>query len=116
MLLRKREPSFGTIENPIDALVEHYLYNVPGPCHDNLPRRINYVIKTVRDYRVHGLIYYNRKDACNILQGQAKAIKDRLYRELLVPTLSIEMDRLAEDENDVRAKITSFLDIVGGRI
>jgi benzoyl-CoA reductase/2-hydroxyglutaryl-CoA dehydratase subunit BcrC/BadD/HgdB len=115
MLLRKRVPSFGLIENLVEALSEQYLYNVPGPCRNNPSRRINYILKTVRDFRVHGLIYYKGKNPCISLGNQVKPIKDRVYKELLVPTFIVD-NVTAEAEGSLRERLSSFIDIVGGRV
>ena len=115
MLLRKRAAVFGLFENPLDTLAELYLYNVPGPCRDNMPRRINYILKTIRDFRVHGLIYYSGQGKCNPLSPQVKPIKERIYKDLLVPTLVLGRASTEEEDNS-RARLNSFIDIVGGRI
>ena len=115
MRLRKRTASFGLVDNPMDSLVELYLYNVPGPCHGNMPRRVNYVLKTIRDFRVHGLIYYSGQNKYSPLSAQVKPIKDRIYKELLVPTFVLGVVPAGEQES-VRDRLNSFLDIVGGRV
>ncbi len=115
MLLRKKTASFGLWENPMDTLVELYLYNVPGPCRGNMPRRINYILKTIRDFRVHGLIYYSGQNKCSALSPQVKPIKDRIYKDLLVPTLVL--GAVSPDGEDTAvSKLNAFIDIVGGRI
>ena len=112
MLLRKRVPLYGFFENPLDSITEQYLYNVPAPCMGNLNRRLNYILKTVRDFRVHGLIYY-APSSCGDSQGEIKVIKERLYQELLVPTLVLEGDVAG---NQLEPRINSFIDIIGGRV
>jgi benzoyl-CoA reductase/2-hydroxyglutaryl-CoA dehydratase subunit BcrC/BadD/HgdB len=115
MLLRKKVPHFGIIEDPLDILVEQYLFNVPAPCMGNTPRRLNYILKTVRDFNVHGIIHYNRIDTCNTASEQAKTIKDRIYNTLLVPTLILEA-KPAGGTATVKDRVKSFIDIIGGRI
>jgi benzoyl-CoA reductase/2-hydroxyglutaryl-CoA dehydratase subunit BcrC/BadD/HgdB len=115
MLLRKRVPVFSLVENLMDSLEDFYLYNVPCPCQGNTSRRVNYILKTARDFRVHGLIYYSGNNPCIPLKDQAKPVKERLYRELLVPTLMID-GMPAGTESAVRDRLNSFIDIVGGRV
>ena len=115
MLLRKKVPHFGIIEDPLDIMVEQYLFNVPAPCMGNIPRRLNYILKTVRDFNIHGIIYYNRMDTCNAASDQAKTIKDRVYNALLVPTLIVEA-KPADSREMIKGKVKSFIDIIGGRI
>jgi benzoyl-CoA reductase/2-hydroxyglutaryl-CoA dehydratase subunit BcrC/BadD/HgdB len=116
MLVHKRVPVYGLIENPLDSLVEQYLYNVPAPCMGNLPSRLNRILKTVRDFRVHGLIYYRLKTTCDFMQDQRKVIKDTIYKELLVPMLLIETDCYPVDTDEIRSKVAAFIDIIGGRV
>ena len=116
MLLRKRTPGFSLVENPLDSIVEYYLYNVPGPCRNNLPRRINYILKIIRDFRVHGLIYYTGKNTCDAVKEQMKPIKDRIYKELLVPTLTVTPLPEGGEDDVLLDRLNSFLDIVGGRV
>ncbi len=114
MLLRKRVPVYTLVENPIESLMEKYLFNVPGPCMENVRRRVNYIIKKARDFKVHGLIYYTGNGSCNALKDQGKTIKNRVYTELLVPTLILS--KVAGNEENSLEKVKSFIDIVGGRV
>jgi benzoyl-CoA reductase/2-hydroxyglutaryl-CoA dehydratase subunit BcrC/BadD/HgdB len=111
MLLRKNV----TMGNPIDALAERYLYNVPCPFMTDLPKKLNRIVKIARDYRVHGLIYYNLK-YCDTWRAEFKSIKDTLYRELSVPTLLIETDYSPSDVGTIRTEIEAFIKKIGGRI
>jgi len=115
MLLRKRVPVFGLVEHPVDTLVERYLYNVPCPSMTDLPRRLDYMLKTAREFKVHGAILYSLEH-CGAARSEYKAIKDTLYRELLIPTLLIETDYSMLDADDIRTEVEAFIDILGGRI
>ncbi|MHC4277887.1 MAG: 2-hydroxyacyl-CoA dehydratase subunit D [Planctomycetota bacterium] len=100
--------------NPMDALAERYLYNVPCPFMTDLPKRLNRIVKIARDYRVHGLIYYNLK-YCDTWRAEFKPIKDTLYRELSVPTLLIETDYSPSDADAIKAEVEAFIKKIGGR-
>ncbi len=113
MFSRKRVTVFGIIGNPIDALAERYLYNIPCPFMTDLPKRLNRVTKIARGYGVHGLIYYNLK-YCDTWRAEFKFIKDTLYRELSVPTLLIETDYSSADVGTIRTKVEAFLEMIGG--
>ena len=114
MFSRKSVTVFGIMGNPIDALAERYLYNVPCPCMTDLPKRLNRITKTARDFRVHGLIYYNLK-YCDTWRAEFKFVKDTLYRELLVPTLLIETEYSPADVGTIRTKVEAFIEMIGGR-
>jgi benzoyl-CoA reductase/2-hydroxyglutaryl-CoA dehydratase subunit BcrC/BadD/HgdB len=81
----------------------------------DLPKKLNRIVKIARDYRVHGLIYYNLK-YCDTWRAEFKSIKDTLYRELSVPTLLIETDYSPSDVGTIRTEIEAFIKKIGGRI
>lgn len=114
MFSRKSVTVFGVMGNPIDALAERYLYNVPCPCMTDLPKRLNRITKIARDYGVHGLIYYNLK-YCDTWRAEFKFIKETLYRELSVPTLLIETEYSPADVGTIRTKVEAFIEMIGGR-
>ena len=113
LLLRKRVPVFGPIENPFDSLAEQYLYNAPSPGMDNLPRKRSRILETVRDFRVHGLVYLKYPGS---FEDEARTIKDTLYKELLVPTLLLEPGDAGAATDELLGKISPFIDIIGGRV
>jgi len=114
MFSRKKVSVFGMIGNPMDALAERYLYNFPCPFMTDLQARRNNIIKVARDYRVHGLIYYNLR-YCDTWRADFKFIKDALYKELSVPTLLIETEYTPDDAGAIRASVESFIEMIGGR-
>lgn len=114
MFLRKNVTAPGIMGNPIDALAERYLYNFPCPFMTDLLMRLNRIVKIARDYRVHGLIYYNLRH-CDTWRAEYKPIKDTLYRELSVPTLLIETDYSASDADAIKAEVEAFIKKIGGR-
>jgi len=113
--LRKRVPAFGIMENPIDSLVERYLYNFPCPYIKDLPNRLDRMLKIARNYRVHGLIYYNSK-LCDTWRADFKNIENTFYQELLIPTLFIETDYSLSDVETLKRRVEDFIDIIGGRL
>jgi len=112
MFSRKRVTMPGIIGNPIDALAERYLYNIPCPFMTDLQKRLNRVMRIAREYSVHGLVYYNLK-YCDIWRAEFKFIKDTLYKELSVPSLLIETDYSPTDVGTIRTKIEAFLEMIG---
>ena len=115
MFARKNVTLYGIIGDPIDALAERYLYNIPCPCMTDLPKRLNRITKIARDFRVHGLIYYNLK-YCDTWRAEFKFINDTLYKELSVPTLLIETEYSPTDVGTIKTKIEAFLEMMGGRL
>jgi len=76
--------------------------------------RINNIVKVARDYRVHGLIYYNLR-YCDTWRADFKFISDALYKELSVPALLIETEYSPDDTGVIRTNVESFIEIIGGR-
>jgi len=113
MFLRKKVPVYNIMEDPIDVLAKRYLYNVPCPFMTDMKRRLNRLVKIAKDYRVHGVIYYNLKHN-ETWRSEFKAIKDTLYRELSVPTLLIETDYSPSDTDTTRADVYAFIKRIGG--
>lgn len=114
MFSRKKVSVFGIRGNPMDALAERYLYNFPCPFMTDLQMRLKSIVKVARDYRVHGLIYYNLK-YCDNWRADFKFIKDALYRELSVPALLIETEYSPDDAGAIRTNVESFIEMIGGR-
>ena len=115
MFSRKNVTVYGFMGDPIEALAERYLYNVPCPCMTDLTKRLNRIIKIAKDYRVHGLIYYNLK-YCDTWRAELNFIKENLYKELSVPTLLIESEYSPADVGTIRTKVEAFIEMIGGRI
>jgi benzoyl-CoA reductase/2-hydroxyglutaryl-CoA dehydratase subunit BcrC/BadD/HgdB len=111
MLSRKIVTMSGIIGNPIDALAERYLYNLPCPFMTDLPKRLNRIIRIARDYSVQGMVYYNLK-YCDIWRAEYKFIKDTLYKEFSVPSLLIETDYSPTDVGTIRTKVEAFLEMI----
>ncbi len=115
MLLRKRVPVFGPVEHPFETLVERYLYNAPCPVMNDLSNRLDRMLVFARHFRVHGLIYV-------VLDGRDGWKKDYeqteevFYRELAVPTFLIETGPGLENGPDIKTRLKSFLDIIGGQV
>jgi benzoyl-CoA reductase/2-hydroxyglutaryl-CoA dehydratase subunit BcrC/BadD/HgdB len=101
------------MEKPIDALAKRYLYNIPCPFMTDRSRRLNRIVKIAKDYKVHGLIYYNLKFN-ETWRSEFKSIKDILYRNLSIPTLLIETDYSPLDTDIIRDKVEAFIKLIGG--
>jgi len=113
MFLRKKVPTFGILSKPVDTIAERYLYNVPCPFMIDKSRRLNRIVKTAKDYRVHGMIYYSLRSN-ETWRSEFKAIKDVLYKNLSIPTLLIETDYSTNNKEEILEKVKSFLKLVGG--
>lgn len=99
--------------DPIEALAERYLYNIPCPCTTDLAARLDHVTTVAREYRVEGLIYYNLK-YCETARSELKFFEDAVKKELNIPTLFIETEYSPSDIGTIRTKVEAFLEMIRG--
>ncbi len=105
---------YGIMGDPIDALAERYLYNIPCPFMTDLEKRVGSITKIARDYRVSALIYYNLKH-CDTWRAEFGFIKKALQSNgLSIPTLLIEAEYSPSDIEKIRAKVEPFIKIIRG--
>lgn len=113
MLLRKRVPVFGIAERPLESLSERYLYNAPCVRRGDTRGRLERMLRIARNYRVHGLLYYNPGNL-DALKQDYKLVDNAFYQELSVPALLVNGTEL--EAEDTQAKIKEYIDIIGGRV
>ncbi|MDD4635123.1 MAG: 2-hydroxyacyl-CoA dehydratase family protein [Dehalococcoidales bacterium] len=114
MFARKRVTMFGLAGNPMDALAERYLYNIPCPFMTDLPKRLGRIVKIIRDYNVAGIIYYSLK-YCDTWRAEFKAIRDVAQQKLATPTLLIEAEYSPADIGTIKTKVEAFIEMMEGR-
>jgi len=110
---RKNVTVFGIMGDPIDALAERYLYNVPCPCMTDLDRRLKRTVMLIQDYAVSGVIYYSLK-YCDTWRSEFPLIKDYVHKELKTPMLLVESDYSPSDVGTIRTKIEAFIEMIRG--
>jgi benzoyl-CoA reductase subunit C len=115
MFTRNNAKIFGIMGSPIDALAEHYLYNIPCPCMMDSTKRLNRIVKIAHDYKVSGLIYYNLK-YCDNWRAEFQTISETLYKEAIVASILIESNYSPSDIGTIRAKIEAFIEMRGGKV
>ncbi len=119
LLSRKNVTVYGIRGDPIDALAERYLYNIPCPFMTDTEKRINRITKIAIDYKVSALIYYNLKN-CETWRAEFEFMKEALQNperpELWKPMLLIESEYSPADVGTIRTKVEAFIEMIGGRI
>jgi benzoyl-CoA reductase subunit C len=110
---RKDVTVFGLMGDPVAALAERYLYNVPCPCMTDLDRRLKRTAALVQEYNVAGIIYYSLK-YCDNWRTEFTIFKDYLQKELKAPVLLIESDYQPSDVGTIRTKIEAFVEMIRG--
>jgi benzoyl-CoA reductase/2-hydroxyglutaryl-CoA dehydratase subunit BcrC/BadD/HgdB len=99
--------------DPMEALAERYLYNVPCPCMTDLDRRLKRTAMIIQDYDVSGIVYYSLK-YCDNWRTEYPVFKDYLQKELKTPLLLIESDYSPSDVGTIRTKIEAFVEMIRG--
>ena len=110
---RKSVTIFGVMGDPMEALAERYLYNVPCPCMTDLDRRLKRTSMIVQDYDVAGIIYYSLK-YCDNWRTEFPLFKDYMQKERNTPLLLIESDYSPSDVGTIRTKIEAFIEMIRG--
>jgi len=119
MLARKKVVPFGLIKDPIAALAERYLYNIPCPFMLDLQKREGRITKLIREYMVSGVIYFIVR-GCDTWRAEYELVR-RMMRsspspELNKPILLIETDYSKSDVGTIKTKLEAFLEMIGGKI
>jgi benzoyl-CoA reductase/2-hydroxyglutaryl-CoA dehydratase subunit BcrC/BadD/HgdB len=110
---RKSVTIFGVMGDPMEALAERYLYNVPCPCMTDINRRMERTAMIIRDYDVAGIVYYSLK-YCDNWRTEYPIFKEYLHKELKTPLLLIESDYSPSDVGTIRTKIEAFIEMIRG--
>jgi benzoyl-CoA reductase/2-hydroxyglutaryl-CoA dehydratase subunit BcrC/BadD/HgdB len=111
LLSRKNTTIYGIAGNPINALAERYLYNMPCNSMYDLDKRVSYIEGVARDYRLDGLIYYSLK-YCDASRTEFSIVKDHLLKILNIPSLLIESEYSPSDIGNIRIKMEAFIEML----
>jgi benzoyl-CoA reductase/2-hydroxyglutaryl-CoA dehydratase subunit BcrC/BadD/HgdB len=110
---RKDVTVFGILGDPVEALAERYLYNVPCPCMTDLDRRLKRTSALIQEYGVEGIVYYSLK-YCDNWRTEFSIFKDYLHKESKTPVLLIESDYQPSDVGTIRTKVEAFVEMIRG--
>ena len=102
------DESLGLLEG---IALEKIQYAWNGPAE----RRLQILLKIAEEYKIDACIHFSQW-GCQIADGSAKMIRDVLEERLGIPTLILEgdyMDFRINSEEQIKAKLTSFMDILG---
>lgn len=86
-----------------------YAWNGPAE------RRLQILLKIAEEYKIDACIHFSQW-GCQIADGSAKLIRDAMEERLGIPTLILEgdyMDFRINSEEQIKAKLASFMDILG---
>ncbi len=99
-----------TMKGMIAALADRYLLPITCPCFTPNEKRIDKIVRMVRDYHVEGVVYHQLR-GCYIHKMEFNRIRAAL-KELGTPVLGIETDYTQEDLGQLRTRLEAFLEMI----
>ena len=98
-------------DKDIHSETARYLFNIPCPCMTDITKRLEWLTKTVHDFRVSGVIFYNLKH-CDTWRAEYNFAKEALYKSRTVRTLLLETDYSPADIGAIKTKIEAFIEML----
>ena len=92
------------------ALSLKYIAASMCPCFLGIDKLIDYIIDTVGEYSLDGVIYYNLR-LCQVFELQVGLIR-HILKENNIPSLAIKTDLGREDTGQLKTRIEAFLEML----
>jgi len=102
--------AIGDSEDPIDAICDRYLRNVPCPRMKPSEKRLEHVIDLIKEYQVDGVVY-NLLKFCETFQYDYPIFKNEL-ENMGIPILRLESDYTDTDVGQLRTRIEAFTEMI----
>lgn len=106
------DESKNTIDEQIMALSERYM-NINCACFTPNTARIDDIIRLAKEYKVDGIIDVNLK-FCSLYDVEGYQV-EKAMKEAGIPILGIETDYTDSDAQQLRTRITAFIEMLEGR-
>jgi benzoyl-CoA reductase subunit C len=97
-------------DDPLDALVSHYLEKIPCPFIHPRERRFQHIINLAQDFQVDGVIIFLIKFCDNFVYDSPDCI-DMLKRHD-IPALEIEIEHSTVSIGQVKTRVQAFLEML----
>ena len=99
-----------TMKGMLAALADRYLLPITCPCFTPNDKRIDKIVRMVRDFAVDGVVYHQLR-GCYVHKIEFNRIRTAL-KDLQVPVLGIETDYTQEDLGQLRTRMEAFLEMI----
>lgn len=96
--------------NPVRLLAEYYLDKIPCPRMMDLEKRWAYLLNTIKDYQIEGVIFYNLK-FCDTFMFELPIIRKRLQK-YRIPSLCLEGDYTSATSGRIKTRVQAFLEVL----
>lgn len=97
-------------DDPLRLVAEYYLNKIPCPRMMNLEKRWEYLLKTIKDYQVRGVIFYNLK-FCDTSMFELPLIREKLQK-YKIPSLCLEGEFASGSSGGMKTRIQAFLEVL----
>lgn len=98
-----------TVEEQIQALAERYM-NINCACFTPNEGRIDDILRLAREYKVDGIIDVNLK-FCSLYDTEGYFV-ERAMKEAGIPVLGIETDYTDSDAQQLRTRVSAFIEML----
>lgn len=99
-----------TIDEMLDNLVDRYLGNINCACFTPNHARIDDIIRLCKEYHIDGVIDLNLK-FCNIYDTEGYLV-ERELQKANIPVLGIETDYTDADSQQLKTRISAFMEML----
>lgn len=106
---RQVDESKTTVEEQIGALAERYM-GINCACFTPNTGRVDDIIRLAKEYKVDGIIDVNLK-FCNLYDVEGYQV-ERAIREAGIPVLGIETDYTDSDAQQLRTRVSAFVEML----
>ncbi|MEG0720973.1 MAG: 2-hydroxyacyl-CoA dehydratase family protein, partial [Lachnospiraceae bacterium] len=97
------------VDQQVTALAERYM-NINCACFTPNTGRIDDIIRLAKEYKVDGIIDVNLK-FCNLYDVEGYHV-ERAMKEAGIPVLGIETDYVDSDAQQLRTRISAFIEML----
>jgi benzoyl-CoA reductase subunit C len=98
--------------NPIEAIADRYLQKLPCPRTFDSHARIDFLVKNVSDYSVHGVIIFLLR-CCDAHLFEMPGLQEKL-KAAGTPVLYLQGDHSSPISGETRNRIAAFIEMLGG--
>jgi benzoyl-CoA reductase/2-hydroxyglutaryl-CoA dehydratase subunit BcrC/BadD/HgdB len=99
--------------DPLEAIAEKYL-KIPCSCMSPNEGRFELIGRLISDYRVDGVVDLTWQ-ACHTYNVEAELLRRHVRDNLGLPYLQLETDYSTSDLQQLKTRITAFIELLGGR-
>jgi len=94
--------------SPVEAISDYYFNKITSACLFNTDKRVNYLLKVIKEYNIQSVVYFSLK-FCDSNLMDYPYIKKQL-NESNIPVLSIELERHLTNLQSIKTRIQSFFE------